>query len=181
MDIQIRNESKNDIEHIHRVITLAFQHAPHTCHIEQFIVKALRRADALVLSQLAEKNGQVIGHIAISPVSISDDTPDWFGLGPISVLPEHQRKGVGSKLIQNALADLRGKQAEGCVVLGEPNFYVHFGFTVVDGLVYPGAPAEYFQAMSFSGNFPQGMVAYHDAFSVHGECREGTGHPHSIQ
>ena len=55
MDIQIRNESKNDIEHIHRVITLAFQHAPHTCHIEQFIVKALRRADALVLSQLAEK------------------------------------------------------------------------------------------------------------------------------
>ena len=81
MDIQIRNESKNDIEQIHRVITLAFQNAPHTCHTEQFIVKALRRADALVLSQLAVKNGQVIGispfaflmHIAISPVNISDD------------------------------------------------------------------------------------------------------------
>ena len=57
-------------------------------------------------------------------------------------------------------------------MLGEPNFYVHFGFTVVDGLVYPGAPAEYFQAMSFSGKFPQGMVAYHDAFSVHGEAEK---------
>jgi len=168
LDIQIRNESKGDVEQIHRVTVLAFRSAPHTDHTEQFIVKALRRADALVLSQVAESDGEVIGHIAVSPVKISDGSAKWFGLGPISVLPEYQGKGVGSKLMENALVDLREKGAAGCVVLGDPNYYGRFGFKVVDELLFPGIPAEYFQALSFSGGFPQGEVAYHEAFSAQG-------------
>ena len=114
MGIKIRDESKGDIEAIHRVTVLAFRDAPHTDHTEQFIVKALRQAGALFLSKVAESDGEVIGHVAISPVSVSDGSINWFGLGPISVLPEYQGKGVGAKLMENALADLRGKGAAWC-------------------------------------------------------------------
>lgn len=168
LDVKIRNENKGDFEPIHRVTVLAFRDAPHTDHTEQFIVKALRRADALFLSQVAESDGEVIGHVAISPVNVSDGSANWFGLGPISVLPEYQGKGFGSKLMQNALADLSEKGAAGCVVLGDPSYYGRFGFKVVGGLVFPGVPVEYFQALSFGGVFPQGEVAYHEAFSAQG-------------
>ncbi|WHI46915.1 GNAT family N-acetyltransferase [Microbulbifer sp. JMSA004] len=168
MDVKIRNESSRDIELIHRVIELAFREAPYTDHTEQFIVRALRRAGALFLSQVAELDGEILGHLAISPVNISDDSTSWYGLGPISVLPAHQGEGVGSKLVEKALADLKEQGAAGCVVLGDPNYYGRFGFKVVEGLVLPGVPAEYFQALSFNRNFPQGEVAYHEAFSTQG-------------
>jgi len=168
LDIKIRNESKSDVEPIHRVTVLAFRDAPQTDHTEQFIVKALRQADALFLSQVAESDGEVIGHVAISPVKVSDGSANWFGLGPISVLPEYQGKGVGSKLMESALAGLREKGAEGCVVLGDPGYYGRFGFKVVDWLVFPGVPVEYFQALSFGSAFPQGEVTYHKAFLAQG-------------
>ena len=56
---------------------------------------ALRAAEALTVSLVAELDGRVIGHIAFSPVAISDGTQDWYGLGPVSVLPEYQRQGIG--------------------------------------------------------------------------------------
>lgn len=166
LNIQVRNESKDDAEQIHLVTVRAFQDAPHTDHTEQFIVKALREADALFPSLVAESKGHIIGHVAISPVRISDDTPNWLGLGPISVLPEYQGKGVGSKLMEHAIAEIREQGAAGCVVLGDPDYYGRFGFRVVDGLVFPGVPADYFQALSFYGKFPQGHVTYHEAFSA---------------
>ncbi|MCP8900996.1 GNAT family N-acetyltransferase [Gilvimarinus xylanilyticus] len=168
MDIKIRNEGKGDVEPIHRVTVLAFRDALHTDHTEQFIVKALRQADALFLSQVAESDGEVIGHVAISPVKVSDGSTNWFGLGPISMLPEYQGKGVGSKLMESALAGLREKGAEGCVVLGDPSYYGRFGFKVVDGGVFPGVPVKYFQALSFGSGFPQGEVTYHEEFSAQG-------------
>jgi putative acetyltransferase len=166
LEIQIRDENNSDVEKIHGVTELAFRNAPHTDHTEQFIVKALRRADALVISQVATSNDEVIGHVAISPVNISDGSANWFGLGPISVLPEHQGEGIGSKLMGSALADLQKRGAAGCVVLGDPGYYGSFGFQAVDGLVFPGVPAEYFQALSFDDGFPQGEVTYHEAFSA---------------
>ncbi|WP_445366166.1 GNAT family N-acetyltransferase [Microbulbifer sp. ANSA001] len=168
MNIKIRNESGGDAETIHRVTALAFQDAPHTDHTEQLIVEGLRKAGALSLSLVAESDGEIVGHVAISPVNISDSSTNWFGLGPISVLPEYQERGVGSKLMEKVLADLKEKGAEGCVVLGDPNYYGRFGFKVIDGLVLPGVPAEYFLALSFGSSFPQGEVAYHEAFSVQG-------------
>ncbi|WP_445359979.1 GNAT family N-acetyltransferase [Microbulbifer sp. EKSA005] len=166
MDIQIRKESKRDIEPIHRVTTLAFRDAPYTDHSEQFIVKALRQADALFISKVAEVDEEIIGHIAISPVVISDGSANWFGLGPISVLPEYQGRRVGSKLVRSALVDLKEQGAAGCVVLGEPAYYGRFGFKVVKGLVLPDVPVEYFQALSFDDDFPSGEVVYHKAFSA---------------
>lgn len=167
----IRNEdpSAGDTRQIHLLTKHAFQNAPHTDHTdhtEHFIVGALRRAGALTISQVAIANKAVIGHVAISPVSISDGSTGWLGLGPISVLPEFQGQGVGSKLMRSSLYALQETGAAGCVVLGDPAYYGRFGFNVVGGLVFPGVPAEYFQALSFNGTFPTGEVTYHEAFSA---------------
>lgn len=168
LKIQIRNETPADVEQIHQLTEVAFRDAPHTDHTEQFIVRALRQSGVLVISLVAESAGEIIGHVAISPVSIADGSGDWYGLGPISVLPAHQGKGVGSRLMEKALADLNAMGAAGCVVLGDPDFYGRFGFRVVEGLVYPGVPREYFQALSFGGRFPHGDVVYHAAFAAQG-------------
>ncbi|MEX0662951.1 MAG: N-acetyltransferase [Balneolaceae bacterium] len=167
-DYQIRNEAPSDAKHIHQVTELAFKDAPHSDHTEQFIVKSLRESGALTVSLVAELEGEIIGHVAISPVSITDGSDDWYGLGPISVLPEYQGKGVGSKLMKRALADLDAKGALGCVVLGDPAYYARFGFKVIEGLTFPDVPPEYFQALSFNENFPQGDVTYQKAFSAKG-------------
>jgi putative acetyltransferase len=166
--IELCNEKSGDEARIHQVTEQAFFSAPHTDHTEQFIVDALRRAGALTISRVAKADGEIIGHVAISPVTISGGATGWFGLGPISVLPEFQGLGIGSKLMQSSLAALEAMEASGCVVLGDPAYYGRFGFKVVDGLVFPGVPAEYFQALSFSDEFPTGEVSYHEAFSAQG-------------
>ncbi len=168
MDIQIREESARDAAQIHRVTEQAFLNALHTEHTEQFIVAALRSSGVLTISRVAEADDEIIGHVAISPVTISDSATGWFGLGPISVLPEFQSQGVGSKLMRSSLAALEAMGAAGCVVLGDPGYYGRFGFKVVNGLVFPGVPAEYFQALSFDGKFPRGEVTYHEAFFAQG-------------
>ena len=61
-------------------------------------------------------------------VTISDGTENWFGLGPVSVLPELHGKGVGSALIREGLSRLRRRGACGCCVVGHPGFYTRFGF-----------------------------------------------------
>src|SRR5690606_39869862 len=86
----------------------------------------------LFRSKVAESDGEIIGHVAISPVRISDSADGWFGLGPISVLPEFQGQGVGSQLMKSALDELEARGAAGCVVLGEPGYYGRFGFKVVE-------------------------------------------------
>lgn len=99
----IREESPADTAAIHALTAAAFLNAPHTAHTEQFIVDALRKAGALALSLVAEEGGEVVGHVALSPVSISDGSTGWYGLGPISVEPALQRRGIGSLLMRAAL------------------------------------------------------------------------------
>lgn len=164
--MQIRAELPTDAQAIEQVTILAFRHAPHSDHTEQFIVRALRAAGALALSLVAEIDGLVVGHVAVSPVTISDGSQHWFGLGPISVLPDKQQQGIGSALMQAAISALRAQSAQGCVLLGDPGYYRRFGFRAVPGLVLPGVPAEYFQALSLAGPPPQGEVSYHSAFSA---------------
>ncbi|MNM90995.1 Acetyltransferase (GNAT) family protein [compost metagenome] len=166
MPLTIRPETPTDIDAIEHLTAAAFLDAPHSSHTEQFIVNALRRAGQLTISLVAEDGDGIVGHVALSPVSISSGASGWFGLGPISVLPAKQGLGIGSQLMQAALTELRQLGAEGCVLLGDPGYYQRFGFAVRPGLVLPGVPAEYFQAVSFSGNWPVGEVAYHTAFDA---------------
>ena len=163
----IRPERSSDEGAIEAVTTAAFLNAPHTDHTEQFIVAALRAAGALSISLVAEEGGAIVGHVAVSPVTISDGSPDWHGLGPISVLPERQGKGIGTGLMHAALDALRERGAAGCVVLGEPSYYGRFGFKATPELVLPGVPAEYFQTLMLCGtNLPNGIVSYHVAFDA---------------
>ena len=166
LNIDIRNEKPDDAARIHEVIELAFRDASHADHNEQFIVKALRDCGTLTVSLVAEVDGKIIGHVALSPVIISDGTAEWYGLGPISVLQEYQGKGIGTKLMNKALTEIEIKGAAGCVVLGEPDYYGRFGFKAVDGLIFPGVPPEYFQALAFRGATPRGEVTYQEAFNA---------------
>ena len=75
-----------------------------------------------------------------------------------------QRQGVGSRLIEAVLAQLRKKSAAGCVVLGEPEYYQRFGFKVELSLVLAGVPSKYFMALSFNKDVLSGNVVYHAAF-----------------
>jgi putative acetyltransferase len=166
MKIEIRKETAADVAAIEAVTVAAFLHAPHTSHTEQLIVEALREAGQLTVSLVADAEGIVVGHVAISPISISDGAIGWYGLGPISVAPEYQRRGIGSRLMREALRVLREHGAAGCVVLGEPRYYGRFGFRVDPDLSLPDVPPEYFQAISFGASHPQGIVSYHSAFKT---------------
>ncbi len=162
----ISDESRADHAAISHVIEQAFKDQQYSSHTEQFIVHALRDAQQLTISLVAVLNQDVVGHVAISPVSISSGVEGWFGLGPIAVAPEWQHHGAGSALMQAALKQLKAKGAAGCVVLGDPHFYAQFGFQPINNLILEDVPAEYFQALSFDGKFPQGTVTYHAAFSA---------------
>jgi len=168
IEIRIRDEIPADVPAIAAVTASAFLNARHTGHNEQFIVSALRQAGQLAVSLVAVTEGNVIGHVAISPVYISDGAPGWCGLGPISVLPPYQRRGVGARLMREALHVLRQKGGAGCVVLGEPEYYGRFGFLADPALVLPGVPPEYFQALPFGASRPRGRVSYHAAFNAAG-------------
>ncbi|MCH7334345.1 N-acetyltransferase [Acinetobacter modestus] len=166
MNILIRDEQNTDIQAIFDLTQKAFNDAEHSSHTEQFIVNALRESKQLTVSLVAETQGKVIGHIAFSPVSISDGTTNWYGLGPISVLPEYQGKGIGSKLMKEGLNRIKTLNAKGCVLLGDPNYYGKFGFKTDTRLILEGVPAEYFQILAFTDYIPSGYVIYSDAFNA---------------
>jgi len=166
MNILIRDEQNTDIQAIFDLTQKAFNDVEHSSHTEQFIVNALRESKQLTVSLVAETQGKVIGHIAFSPVSISDGTTNWYGLGPISVLPEYQGKGIGSKLMKKGLNRIKTLNAKGCVLLGDPNYYGKFGFKADARLILKDVPAEYFQILAFTDYIPSGYVIYSDAFNA---------------
>jgi putative acetyltransferase len=164
--MNIRNETTSDIEAISKVTLAAFQNLAISNHTEQFIIKALRNANALTLSLVAEVDGKVVGHIAFSPITISDGSLNWYGLGPISVLPEYQKQGIGKSLILKGLSLLKGKGGQGCALVGEPDYYKRFGFKNIPDLIHEGLPQEVFLALPFSKKIPRGTVAFHKGFWV---------------
>ena len=166
LNLTLRNEQADDIENIFNLTQLAFLNAAHTDHTEHLIVNALREANQLTISVVAELDQQIIGHVAISPVEISSGAQHWYGLGPISVAPEYQHQGVGKALIQQSLQQLKQLGAAGCVVLGDPAYYSKFGFQPHDSLILEGVPAEYFQVLPFYDHTPTGNVTYSDAFNA---------------
>ena len=167
--IVIRNEMDDDVSTITEVTIAAFKTLAISNHTEQFIIEALRAVDALTVSLVAEVNGRVIGHIAFSPVTISDGTPNWYGLGPVSVLPEQQRRGIGKALIWEGLSRLKDLNARGCCLVGHPDYYKKFGFKNISGLMLEGVPQEVFFTLSFDGHTPQGTVTFHEGFKADGQ------------
>ena len=167
--IVIRSETDTDVSAITEVTVAAFKTLEISNHTEQFIIAALRAAKALTVSLVAEVDGRVIGHIAFSPVTISDGTQNWYGLGPVSVLPAYQRQGIGKALIREGLSRLKEMNAQGCCLVGHPDYYSKFGFKNTPGLVHEGVPQEVFFALSFDGHMPEGIVTFHEGFKADGQ------------
>ncbi len=173
-EVLIRNETSADVSAITAVTVAAFKTLAISNQTEQFIIAALRAAKALTISLVAEAGGRVVGHIAFSPVTISDGSSNWYGLGPVSVLPEYQRRGIGSALIREGLSRLEALSAGGCCLVGHPEYYRRFGFQNIRGLVCEGVPEEVFFALSFDGYIPQGIVEFHAGFKADGQ-QDGAG------
>lgn len=162
--MMIRHERGGDEGPIAHVTQAAFEGHPHSDGSEAAIVARLRAAGALSLSLVCEEGGSLLGHLALSPVRIGGQEGGWFGLGPISVLPDYQGQGIGSALMRAALEWLRDRQAGGCVLLGEPAVYGRFGFAARQELVLPDVPPEFFLSLPLSEAAASGIVSYHPAF-----------------
>jgi putative acetyltransferase len=123
--ILIRTEEATDVPAIRRLNELAFGRPD-----EARLVDRLRANAKIVLSLVAVMDGDVVGHILFSAVSIEGDPGlrAGVGLAPMSVLPAHQRIGIGSKLVEEGLARCRDAGLEFAVVLGHSNYYPRFGF-----------------------------------------------------
>ena len=173
-DMIIRHETASDVAAIDEVTIAAFETLAISNHTEQFIIGALRAAGTLTLSLVAEIKGQVVGHVAFSPVTISDGSQHWFGLGPVSVSPEYQRQGIGQALIQEGLSQLKALGGQGCCLVGDPNYYKRFRFENIAGLVHEGVPQEVFLALPLKGHVPQGVVVFDEGFKATGQ-QQGAG------
>lgn len=164
--MMIRQEQEQDHDAVKQVTDGAFALMEHSNQTEPAIISALRDAGALTISLVATDGDEIIGHVAFSPVTIDGEDHGWFGLGPVSVRPDLQGRGIGGALIRQGLHELRAQGAAGCVVLGDPGYYRRFGFENDPDLRYPGAPPEYFMRLTFGSSDPAGHVEYHVAFGV---------------
>ena len=124
--ITIRAETVTDRESVRGVNEAAFGRPQ-----EADLVDALRGSVNPCVSLVAEEGGRVVGHIFFSPVAVESGEGAWaaLGLGPMAVLPEYQRRGVGSELVREGLSECRRLGHEVVFVLGHARFYPRFGFT----------------------------------------------------
>ena len=163
----IRRETPGDLPAIHHIHTVAFGRPN-----EADLVDALRRNNALTISLIAVQKGHVVGHIALSPVTITSSTTtiEALGLGPMAVLSAYQRRGIGSQLVEAGLTACHHTSYGVVVVLGHPYYYLRFGFIPAKpwGIVWEhDAPEEAFMVKEIrDGALAQtrGVVQYRPEF-----------------
>ena len=131
---------------------------------EDALVETLRRANALSVSLVAESGDRVVGQVTLSPATASDGTPGWYALGPLAVLPAHQRGGLGARLVNAGLQAIIERGANGCILTGNPAYYARFGFGPSPSNAPPGEPAEFFMIKLLDGRQPVGPIFFHPAF-----------------
>lgn len=123
--MEIRSYNPEDAAAVREVHLRAFD----GCEEELRLVELLHRAKAAPVSLVAVMDSQVVGHILFSPVVLDSRSGlRMVGLAPVGVLPEHQGKGIGSRLVREGLAACRDASYRAAVVLGEPGYYSRFGF-----------------------------------------------------
>ncbi len=160
----IRKETREDISAISSVIDIAFTNHPHGTNNESAIVNKLRDSHKLTLSLVASENGAIVGHVGFSRIFVDSCDYDWFGLAPLSVLPNYQGCGIGETLVKKGLEELQNEGAKGCVLLGNPEYYSRFGFKHDENLRLPGVPQSYFLALAFNKSIPHGNASFDSAF-----------------
>jgi putative acetyltransferase len=170
MAITIRKERPSDIDAIHKIEAAAFKGEAHA-----ELVNQLRAEDALILSHVAELNGEAVGHAAYSLVTVTDgDTLRRFpALGPIGVLPRYQSQGIGSALVRAGLEAMRDMGYGLLFLVGSPLYYPRFGYQPAQPL---GFTSDYVEDDSRHEHFMvavlhegahddvRGRLRFHEAF-----------------
>jgi putative acetyltransferase len=152
--MHIRDERPSDVQTIYNITKSAFKPMPYSAGDEQDLIDALREDGALAVSLVAERDTEIVGHIAFSRVKIGEQPGNWQSLG------------IGSALIREGIKRIEAMGADGCVLLGYPSYYGRFGFTHNPDLTYLGEANPNFQQLTIRGETPKGAVSYHPAFAV---------------
>ncbi|GGD89543.1 GCN5 family N-acetyltransferase [Rhizobium anhuiense] len=163
-EMLIRYEAPDDFDAIHDLTSTAFKPMPYSNGTEAEIIRRLRAAGDLTISLVVEEGGEILGHVAFSPVTIDGAHGGWFGLGPISVKPERQRQGIGMALITKGLELLNAMGASGCALIGNPDIYSRVGFSSDGQLKYLDLDTRLVQRIVFRGSPPGGTLQFAPAF-----------------
>lgn len=159
MNIIIRQETERDYKISEFIVEKAFKNAEYSDHKEQFLVRRLRRSEEFIpeLSLVAEFDGEIVGHIMLTKLRIKNDENEYesLALAPVSVLPQHQDKGIGSKLIIESLKIAKEIGFKSVIVLGHDKYYPRFGFKSanIGGIKPPfDVPNESFMALELEND-----------------------------
>ncbi len=132
MKVLIRQESRNDYKSVFELIEKAFKNQEYSDHKEQFLVERLRKSEVFIpqLSIVAEVDGQIVGHILFTKLQIVNELSvfESLALAPVSVLPEFQRKEIGSKLILYGHEQAERLGYKSVILLGHEDYYPRFGY-----------------------------------------------------
>jgi putative acetyltransferase len=166
--IKIRAERPGDIAAVRALNEVAFGEPT-----EAGIVDLLRAACPDAVSLVAVEDDLVLGHIFFSPVAISSEqgVTQGMGLAPMAVLPERQRQGVGSVLVEAGIEALRERGCPFIIVVGHPEYYPRFGFVPASAhnlsCQWEGVPDEAFMVLILDPETMSGLsgvARYRDEF-----------------
>lgn len=163
----IRNEIDSDIPAIRTVVTEAMRLLQQSTGAEADIIDRLRAEDALILSLVAEDQGEVVGYLAASIARIGAES-NWGLIGPLAVAPSRHGEGIGGALMTEAITRLRAFCA-GAALVGDPRYYSRFGFKSFPGLRVGDCPPKFVQALPFNSVEPAGELLHHTAFGLRQE------------
>lgn len=126
--VEIRQESQKDYEEVYMVVKTAFEMAEHSDGNEQDLVVALRNSDSFIpkLSLVAVKDDKIVGYILFTKIKIENH--EEIALAPLAVLPEYQKQGIGSMLIEQGHKIAKKLGYHYSIVLGSENYYPKFGY-----------------------------------------------------
>ena len=165
--MRVRPETEADRAAVRAVNEAAFE-----TDAEADLVEGLRGSGVSLVSLVAEADGEIIGHILFSPVWLNDDASlNVMGLGPMAVVPNRQRKGVGSALLRQGLICCKNLGARAVVVIGHPEYYPRFGFAPASRYSLRceyDVPEDVFMVAELEAgalNGASGLIRYHDAFA----------------
>lgn len=167
----IRQERSKDFPSVYALVKAAFESAEHADGNEQDLVNALRKSDSYIpeLSLIAEVDGKIVGHIMFTKLKIGNQVQ--LALAPLSVMPEYQKRGVGTALIQEGHKRAKALGYGYSVVLGSEKYYPRTGYLPAKnyGISAPfDVPSENFMACKLSENAPavSGVVQYAKEFGI---------------
>ena len=169
--VEIRQESQKDYEEVYRVVKTAFKMAEHSDGNEQDLVVALRNSDSFIpeLSLIAVKEDKIIGYILFTKIKIGNY--EELALAPLAVLPEYQKQGIGSMLIEQGHKIAKKLGYHYSIVLGSENYYPKFGYipAIQCGIQAPfEVPNENFMAVKLNNTDTEikGIVQYAKEFRI---------------